>query len=59
MVTVRPSDLIRINKVQNGFVISSRKEGAVPQNYSYTDRAIATTVEEVCQQIRLLLRDNI
>ena len=50
-----PSDMIRINRVDNGFVISSRREGTAPQTYSYTDRAVATTVDEVCRQIRALL----
>lgn len=50
-----PTDMIRINKVHNGFVISSRREGTVPQTYSYTDRAVARTVDEVCVQVRALL----
>ena len=49
------ADMIRINRVHNGFVISSRRDGTVPQTYSYTDRAVATTVDEVCRQIHALL----
>lgn len=54
-VIYMPSDMIRINKVENGFVISSRKEGTAPRTYSYDDRAVATNVDEVCRQVRALL----
>jgi len=49
------SDMIRVNKVDNGYVISSRKAGTVPQNYSYTDRAVAKTIDEVLEIIKRLL----
>jgi len=52
------ADMIRINKVANGFVISSRKGGRVPQAYSYTDRAVARTTDEVCKIIRGLLTEH-
>ena len=50
-----PSDMVRINRVENGYIISARRIGTAPQSYAYTDRAIAHTVDEVCAHIRILL----
>ena len=52
------ADMIRINRVANGYVISSRKAGVAPSTYSYTDRAIARTVDEVMIVIRALLTER-
>ena len=52
------SDMIRINRVANGYIISSRKAGVAPSTYSYTDRAIAHTVDEVVAIVRALLAEN-
>ena len=52
------SDMIRINLVQNGYVISSRRAGVVPQAYSYTDRAVARTVDEVLKVVKRLLTEE-
>lgn len=52
------ADLIRINRVENGYVISARPEGRVPQSYAYTDRAVAKTVDEVLSIVERMLRDR-
>lgn len=41
------ADMIRINRVENGFVISSRRTGSAPQTYSYTDRRSARSGAQV------------
>ena len=41
------SDMVRINVVPGGYIVSSRKAGVAPSTYSYTDRAVARTFDEL------------
>ena len=52
------ADMIRVNRVANGYVVSSRRAGVAPSTYRYTDRAIARTVDEVVDVVRALLGEK-
>lgn len=49
-------DMLRIDVVQNGFVIMARKAGKTPASYAYDDRAIAMTIDEVAEIVKRMLK---
>lgn len=51
-------DMIRINKADNGYVISARSAGRTPQSYGYTHQAVAKTVDEVLNVVHSYLTAN-
>ena len=44
---MRQFDLVRIDAVQNGYVVTARLRGRKPQAYAYTDRWVAANWDEV------------
>ena len=53
------ADMIRINVVPGGYIVSSRKAGVAPSTYSYTDRAVARTFDELVAILRTLLAPDV
>lgn len=48
-------DMLRIDVVHNGFVISARKAGKTPASYAYDDRRVAKTIGEVVANVQDML----
>lgn len=56
---VKTFDQVRIDAVENGYIIWARKMGNKPQSYAYTDRFVAKTWAEVAEILKKMeVRDG-
>jgi hypothetical protein len=49
---VKQFDMVRINAVENGYVISARRRGQKPQSYAYSESFVAKTWAEVIEVLK-------